>query len=108
MITISSNYVFDGNKKDGYFPSDSTNPINNYGMAKYLGETLALRENPQTLIIRTSWLYGGDLWNKEWKGNIYKNFANTILRISSERGEIKVVNDQLGIPTSCNALSEAL
>ena len=108
IITISSDYVFDGTKSDWYLPNNSTNPINNYGTAKYLGEMLALRENSQSIVVRTSWLYGGDPWNKAWNGKIFKNFINTILRLSEEKEEIKVVNDQFGIPTSCRALSEAL
>ena len=108
MITISSDYVFDGTKSDWYVPNDSMNPINNYGIAKYLGENLALRENSQSIVIRTSWLYGGDPWNNEWNRKIFKNFVNTILRLSEERKEIRVVDDQFGIPTSCKALSIAL
>ena len=108
IITISSDYVFDGSKQEWYLPNDMPNPINNYGIAKYLGENLALRENSQSIVIRTSWLYGGDPWNNEWNGKIFKNFVNTILRLSEERKEIRVVDDQFGIPTSCKALSIAL
>jgi dTDP-4-dehydrorhamnose reductase len=60
-ITLSTDYVFDGRKKEGYLPTDSCNPVNAYGMAKYLGERLALDVNPRTVIIRTSWLYGGKI-----------------------------------------------
>ena len=75
IITISSDYVFDGSKQEWYLPKDIPNPINNYGMAKYLGENLALRENSQSIVIRTSWLYGGDPWNHEWNGKIFKNLG---------------------------------
>lgn len=108
MITISTDYVFDGSKQEWYLPNDMPNPINNYGIAKYLGENLALRENSQSIVIRTSWLYGGDPWNKVWNGKIFKNFTNTIIKLSQEKDIIKVVNDQFGIPTSCKALSIAL
>lgn len=58
FITISTDYVFDGTKKGGYDPGDEPNPINAYGMAKYLGERLALEEYERTIVVRTSWLYG--------------------------------------------------
>lgn len=108
LISISSDYVFDGSKEVWYLPSDHTNPINNYGIAKYLGETLALRENSQTIIVRTSWLYGGNHWNQKSEEGIYKNFANTILRLSQEKDEMRIVDDQFGVPTSCYALSKAI
>ena len=58
FITISTDYVFDGKKEAGYLPTDECNPIGAYGMSKYLGEQLAIDENPRTIIVRTSWLYG--------------------------------------------------
>jgi dTDP-4-dehydrorhamnose reductase len=58
-MTISTDYVYDGEKREGYLESDPCRPINAYGMSKYLGEQLAQSENPDTIIIRTSWLYGG-------------------------------------------------
>ena len=60
FITLSSDYVFDGTKSEGYLPTDIPNPIGIYGMSKYLGEQLAIDENPRTVIVRTSWLYGGN------------------------------------------------
>lgn len=60
FITISTDYVFDGKKSEGYLPTDECNPIGVYGMSKYLGERLALDENPRTMVVRTSWLYGGN------------------------------------------------
>lgn len=106
FITISTDYVFDGSKSEGYLPDDICNPISIYGMSKYLGEKLALDENPRTIVLRTSWLYG---WNpygsSEW---VFKNFVNTMLKLSETRSEIAVVNDQHGIPTSCRDLSQAI
>ena len=58
FITISTDYVFDGKKETGYLSTDECNPIGAYGMSKYLGEKLAMDENPRTIIVRTSWLYG--------------------------------------------------
>jgi dTDP-4-dehydrorhamnose reductase len=63
LITISTDYVFDGQNPRGYKPTDICHPINAYGMAKYLGEKLALDANPHTIIIRTSWLYGGEVYD---------------------------------------------
>ncbi|MBC7498185.1 dTDP-4-dehydrorhamnose reductase [Candidatus Gracilibacteria bacterium] len=101
FITISTDYVFDGKKENGYLPTDECNPIGVYGMSKYLGERLALDENPRTIIVRTSWLYGGEV-------GVFKNFVNTMLRLSETRSELKVVADQHGIPTSCVDLSFAI
>ena len=61
FITISTDYVFDGLNETGYLPTDECNPIGVYGMSKYLGEQLAIDENPRTMIVRTSWLYGGEV-----------------------------------------------
>ncbi len=100
FITFSTDYVFDGLSKAGYTENDTCNPINNYGMAKYLWEKISIKENEHTIIIRTSWLYGG------WKQ--YKNFVNTMLHLSSNKQELTVVSDQYGIPTSCKDLCLAL
>jgi len=62
FITISTDYVFDGKNPNGYRPTDACHPINAYGMAKYLGEQLALDANPRSVVIRTSWLYGGKIF----------------------------------------------
>ena len=101
FITISTDYVFDGEKSEGYLTTDECNPIGVYGMSKYLGEKLAIGENSRTIIVRTSWLYGGEIW-------VFKNFVNTMLKLSETRSELNVVNDQHGIPTSCVDLSFAI
>lgn len=100
FITISTDYVFDGTKSEWYNENDICNPVNEYGMSKYLGEKLAWEENKNTIIIRTSWLYGG------WKE--FKNFVNTMLKLSETRNELKVVNNQFGIPTFTKDLSLAI
>lgn len=128
FITISTDYVFDGMNSGWYLPNDTPNPISVYGMSKYLGERLALQENPRTIIVRTSWLYGGKRMT-EWQNNrmtegtktcevanqctckpdgIFKNFVNTMIHLSEKRNELKVVSDQHGIPTSCVDLSAAI
>ncbi len=100
LITISTDYVFDGSNSDGYKEYDECHPINTYGMSKYLWEQLAQTENPETIIVRTSWLYGG--------GKDFKNFVNTMITLALTRSELKVVNDQHGIPTYTRDLSRAL
>lgn len=100
FITISTDYVFDGTKSDGYDENDVCNPVNEYGMSKYLGEKLAMQENKNTIIVRTSWLYGG--------GHEFKNFVNTMLKLSDTRNKLKVVNDQFWTPTFTKDLSFAL
>jgi dTDP-4-dehydrorhamnose reductase len=111
FITISTDYVFDGKKETGYLPTDECNPIGVYGMSKYLGEKLAIDENPRTMIVRTSWLYGGLAEYRIQKTEdkkVFKNFVNTMLRLSETRDALKVVGDQHGIPTSCVDLSFVL
>lgn len=100
LITISTDYVFDGNNSEWYNENDECNPISEYWMSKCLGEKLALSENKNTIIIRTSWLYG---WWKE-----FKNFVNTMLKLAESKSELKVVNDQFWIPTYTKDLSLAI
>src|SRR5689334_14441283 len=78
LIHISTDYVFDGNNKQPYKESDLTNPVNYYGYTKWKGEQLALENNPQTIIIRTSWVYS-------FYGH---NFVKTMLRLMKERPTI--------------------
>jgi dTDP-4-dehydrorhamnose reductase len=98
LITISTDYVFDGNGVTPYKADTPTNPVNYYGYSKWLGEKLALENNPQTIIIRTSWVYSTH-------GN---NFVKTMLRLMGARDEIKVVNDQVGCPTNAADLAAAI
>lgn len=90
LIHISTDYVFDGEKVNSeYLPDDETSPINVYGKSKLAGENYALKINPRTHVVRTSWLYS----------EFGKNFYTTMLRLMSERDEISVVSDQVGKPT---------
>lgn len=98
LILISTDYVFDGNGKEPYKPYDATDPVNYYGYTKWLGEKLALENNPNTIIIRTSWVYAEH-------GN---NFVKTMLRLMKERNELKVVNDQIGTPTYATDLANGI
>lgn len=97
LIHISTDYVFDGNKKNSaYRPDDETSPINVYGKSKLAGENYALKINPRTHVVRTSWLYS----------EFGKNFYTTMLRLMSERDEISVVSDQVGKPTHAKDLAQ--
>jgi dTDP-4-dehydrorhamnose reductase len=89
IVYISTDYVFDGKKKDPYNEWDIPNPVNKYGLSKLIGEQFVNSLSNRFYIIRTSWLYGRN----------GKNFVDTILKLMSEREEIEVVDDQKGSPT---------
>lgn len=97
LVQVSTDYVFDGTKGSPFVEDDPVNPLSVYGRSKLLGEEKA-RENPDHLIVRTQWLYG--------HGG--KNFVETMLRLSKERSEIAVVDDQIGSPTWTVDLSLAI
>ena len=98
LIHISTDYVFDGKGKQPYNVNDITDPVNYYGYTKLEGERLALKNNSNTIILRTSWVYSK-------YGN---NFVKTMLRLMNERKEINVVNDQFGSPTYAKDLAEVI
>ena len=89
LIYVSTDYVFDGTKKEPYLPSDPVNPLSVYGKTKALGETAVIENAEKYYIARTSWLYGIN----------GKNFIETMLKLGKAGKEIKVVNDQTGSPT---------
>lgn len=97
LIHISTDYVFDGEKKEPYVPSDKTGPIGNYGLSKLRGEEAIQKFCKKYYIIRTSWLYG----------HHGKNFVETMISLA-EKPELKVVDDQIGCPTWTVDLSNAL
>ncbi len=96
LIHISTDYVFDGKKKEGYYPSDPPNPINAYGRSKLQGEEHIKEILVDYLIIRTSWLYS------EYGNNFYK----TILKKASEGETLYITDAQLGCPTNANHLAK--
>lgn len=98
FIHISTDYVYDGSSNIPLREEDPVAPINIYGSSKLKGEELALKENPSTLIIRTSWVYSSF-------GN---NFVKTMLRLFKEKSEINVVSDQHGCPTYAADLAEVI
>ncbi|VFA42505.1 dTDP-4-dehydrorhamnose reductase [Chryseobacterium indologenes] len=98
LIHISTDYVFDGDTNLPYSEDDFTNPIGVYGASKKKGEELALEINPQTIILRTSWLYS----------EFNKNFVKTMLNLFTQKEELGIVADQFGQPTNANDLAEAI
>jgi dTDP-4-dehydrorhamnose reductase len=98
FIHISTDYVFDGTATTPYKPNDKTNPVNFYGQTKLDGELNAIKENENSIIIRTAWVYSS-------YGN---NFVKTMVRLMKERESIAVVNDQRGAPTYAADLAAAI
>ena len=97
LIHISSDYVFDGSKKRPYLENDKTNPLNEYGITKHLGEKHIIENSNFGYIIRTSWLY-----SKNFGNNFYRN----ILKEASNGNAIRVVKDQYGTPTNTEKVSD--
>jgi len=93
VVYYSTDYVFDGSKRDPYVESDEPNPLSVYGRTKLDGE----REVREGWVVRSSWLFG-------WTGT---NFVRTMLQLAAERDEVSVVADQLGSPTYVGHLAEA-
>lgn len=96
IVTFSTDYVFDGEKPTGYVESDEPNPLSVYGRTKLEGEKIAIAANPDTLVVRTSWLLS----------HTHPNFMSTILE-KLEEGEVSVVDDQRGRPTFADDLARA-
>lgn len=98
FIHISTDYVFDGRASKPLLEDDLANPQNIYGKSKLEGELLAFENNPNSIIIRTAWVYS----------QYGKNFLKTMLHLFSEKEEISVINDQLGTPTNANDIARAI
>ena len=89
VVYFSTDYVFDGTKNSPYNEFDKPNPLSVYGKSKLFGEEFTKQLNPNHVILRTSWLYGIN----------GSNFIKTIAKFAKEKSELKVVNDQFGVPT---------
>jgi dTDP-4-dehydrorhamnose reductase len=99
LVTLSTDFVFDGRKGEPYVESDATNPISYYGETKLLGEQAALEAYPEgTWVVRTAWVY-------DEQGN---NFPRLIMRLSETRDVLRVVEDQVGSPTYAGHLAPLL
>ncbi len=97
LVQISTDFVFDGKKREPYEINDETNPISVYGHSKLLGEVAATHARKH-VIVRTSWLFGVHGWN----------FVEAILKQVSLGNPLRVVNDQRGRPTYTPHLAEAI
>jgi dTDP-4-dehydrorhamnose reductase len=95
VVLFSTDYVFDGRKREPYVESDAPNPLSVYGRTKLQAEAVA---GEDTWIVRTSWLHG-------WTGT---NFVRTMLDLGAERDEVAVVDDQRGSPTYVGHLAAAV
>jgi len=95
LVYFSTDYVFDGRKRQPYVESDAPNPLSVYGRTKLHGEAAA---GEGAWIVRSSWLYG-------WTG---RNFVRTMLELGAARDEVAVVDDQRGCPTYVGHLAAAV
>ena len=98
FIHISTDYVYDGTKGTPLKETDAVGPINNYGSSKLKGEELALKHDPSSLVLRTSWVYS----------SYGANFVKTMLRLFKEKEQLNVVSDQVGSPTYAADLAEVI
>ena len=97
LVHYSTDYVFDGTKQGPYVESDAPNPVNVYGKSKLAGDEAIQAVGGEFLILRTSWVYGA-------RGS---NFLLTMLRLARERSELRIVDDQIGAPTSSECIAQA-
>lgn len=96
LIHYSTDYVFDGSSADPYLETDQTGPVSVYGRTKLAGEQVIQSSGCDHVILRTSWVYAS-------RGH---NFLLTILKLASEREDLRIVADQVGSPTSARLIAE--
>ena len=98
MIQISTDYVFDGTNHRPYVETDPVCPNSVYGCTKLAGEQAVMRLCPQSMVIRTAWLYS----------TFGNNFVKTMIRLGKEKSELGVIFDQIGTPTYAHDLAVAI
>lgn len=98
LVHISTDYVFDGTSPVAYKEDDQPNPKSVYGVTKLAGEIACLKNCPDSIILRTAWVYS----------EFGNNFVKTMLRLMSERDSLNVVNDQVGSPTYAADLAQVI
>lgn len=98
LVYLSTDYVFDGTQTTPYPEEAVPHPLNVYGQSKRAGEIAALTGCPNTLVVRTAWLYG----------HAANNFVKTIMRLAGEKPFLEVVADQRGCPTNADDLALVL
>ena len=96
LVHISTDFVFDGRAHRPYAPGANPSPLGVYGTSKWRGELAVLASSASHAVVRTSWVYG--------PGG--RNFVLTMLRMMREQDRVRVVNDQIGSPTSTRGLAE--
>jgi dTDP-4-dehydrorhamnose reductase len=97
LVHYSTDYIFDGSKQAPYLESDSTNPLNVYGKSKLAGEFAIRQSGALHLIFRVSWVYATH----------GQNFLLAVLRLGSEREELRMVSDQVGTPNRAQDIAQA-
>ena len=95
LIHFSTDYVFDGLKKQPYHESDATNPLNEYGRSKLLGEQILRHTEVPWLLFRSSWIYG--------EGP--NNFISKLTHWSQRSNELRIVDDEISVPTAADDLA---
>ena len=98
MVHLSTDFVFDGRSGRAYRPGDPAAPLNVYGASKLAGEAAVAAAAPEALIVRTAWVYSAH----------GANFLTTMLGLMAGEGDVRVVADQIGAPTSAASLAAAL
>jgi dTDP-4-dehydrorhamnose reductase len=98
VVQVSTDYVFDGSKREPWLESDPVAPLGVYGETKLAGEQAVAAANPAHAIVRTAWLFGAG----------GRNFVDTMLALGAQRDEVSVVTDQVGCPTWTGHLAGAL
>jgi dTDP-4-dehydrorhamnose reductase len=98
MIHLSTDYVFDGSKREPYTERDQICPINAYGRSKAAGEHSVAIAHPRHVILRTSWVYSP----------FDRNFVRTMLDLARKQAEVRVVTDQIGNPTAAGDLADGV
>ena len=96
VLHFSTDYVYPGTGENFYVESDATGPQNYYGTTKLAGEKFLEKNTAGFFILRTSWVFHSE----------GKNFVKTILKLASEREQLKIIDDQFGSPTSAEFLAK--
>ena len=99
LIHISTDFVFDGDKREPYIESDKTSPVNIYGKTKLAGEFAAISIMKfNAIVLRSSWIYS----------EFGNNFVDTIIKNATLKGQLNIISDQFGTPTYANDLAETI
>ncbi|MDO5571169.1 MAG: dTDP-4-dehydrorhamnose reductase [Bacteroidales bacterium] len=98
MIHVSTDYVYSGTSSRPYTETDLTAPVSIYGITKLEGENILFENNPQSIVIRTAWLYS----------EFGNNFVKTMIRLGKEKESLGVIFDQIGTPTYALDLADTI